>query len=253
MDDPASDPEHLRKTVRQFRLINRLLSRTRSLLRRWIVKDAAGGLGAGGLRAGGLGADSGDLVTGAGDVSAGRRPVTLLELGGGDAEIARWLYEALFRRGVPAKVTSIDSDTRVHGLAQEAENGVPVSLVLGRVPDELPPGRIDYAYGNHFLHHLDDAEAVRLLRELRLRGAKRCLFNDLYRGYLPYFAYSLFAGLFLRGSFAYYDGRASIRRGFRPRELESVARDAGWDGVTVFRRAPGHIVLLLEEDGRGAP
>jgi hypothetical protein len=218
MDDPASDPEGLRRTVRQFRLINRIFSRTRSLLRRWIVREA----------------------------SADRRPVTLLELGGGDAEIARWLYEALARRGVPAKVTSIDADPRVHSLAQEAENRVPVSLLLGRAPEELPRGRIDYAYGNHFLHHLGDAEVVRLLRELRLRGVRRCVFNDLYRGYLPYLAYSLFAGLFLRGSFAYYDGRASIRRGFRAPELESLAREAGWVGIRVFRRTPGHIVLLLK-------
>ncbi len=216
MDDPDSDFHLLRRTFRQFRLINRLLSRTRSLLRRWILRDA-------------------------GDT----RGCRVLELGGGDGELARWLYREMARRGGAPEVVSMDQDDRALRLAREADDGTPITLLRGRAPEELPEGSFDYVFGNLFIHHLSDAELVELLGELRRRGTRRCVFNDLYRGYLPLAAYSVFAGIFLRRSFAYYDGRASIRRGFRPAEVETMSKAAGWDDVRVFRRFPGHLVVVL--------
>ncbi|MFP4431522.1 MAG: methyltransferase domain-containing protein [Spirochaetota bacterium] len=222
MDDPDSDFELLRRTVRQFRLINRLLSRSRSLLRRWVLRDL-------------------------GDT----RECRVLELGGGDGELARWLYRAIARRGGAPEVESMDQDDRALRLAREADDGTPISLLRGRAPEELPEGPFEYVFGNLFIHHLSNTELVELLGELRHRGTKRCIFNDLYRGYLPLAAYSVFAGVFLRRSFAYYDGRASIRRGFRPAELETIAREAGWDRIRVFRRFPGHLVVVLDRNEAG--
>jgi SAM-dependent methyltransferase len=219
MDDPNSDFELLRRTFRQFRVISRLLSRSRSLLRRWILRD-----------------------------SAGAATYRVLELGGGDGELARWLYREIAGRGATPEVVSMDHDDRALELAREADDGTPIRLLQGRAPEELPEGLFDVALGNLFLHHLSDDEVVDLLAKLRRRGTKRCVFNDLYRGRLPFAAYSLFAGVFLRRSFAYYDGRASIRRGFRPAELRRMAQSAGWDRVCVFRRIPGHLVMVLEQN-----
>lgn len=217
MDDPTSDFELLKRTFRQFRLINRLLSRSRSLLRRWIVRDATE-----------------------------TRRLRVLELGGGDGELARWVYRQLEKRGREPEVLSMDQDDRALKLAQEADDGTPITLLRGRAPEELPEGPFDYVYGNLFIHHLSDARLVELFTELRRRRTTRCVFNDLYRGRLPLAAYSVFAGLFLRRSFAYYDGRASIRRGFRPKEVRALAEEAGWDGVRIFRRFPGHLVVVLD-------
>jgi 2-polyprenyl-3-methyl-5-hydroxy-6-metoxy-1,4-benzoquinol methylase len=218
MDDPDSDFDLLRSTFRQFRVINRLLSRSRSLLRRRILRDMA-------------------------DTRRGR----VLELGGGDGELARWVYRQMARRGGAPEVLSLDQDDRALKLAAEADDGTPIRLLKGRAPEDLPTGHFDYVFGNLFIHHLSDDELVALFTELRRRGTGRCVFNDLYRGHLPLAAYSLFAGIFLRRSFAYYDGRVSIRRGFRPKELETMARGAGWDRVHVFRRPPGHLVLVLDQ------
>lgn len=218
MDDPGSDFELLRRTFRQFRLINRLLSRSRSLLRRWILRDP-------------------------GDT----RLLRVLELGGGDGELARWLYRQLAKRGRDPEVVSMDRDDRALGLAEEADDGTPIKLLGGRAPEDLPEGPFDYVFGNLFMHHLSDADLVDLFAELCRRGTRRCVFNDLYRGRLPLAAYSVFAGLFLRRSFAYYDGRASIRRGFRPKEVKTLAQKAGWARFRVYRRFPGHLVVVLEQ------
>ncbi len=218
MDDPNSDFELLRRTFRHFRLINRFLSRSRNLLRRWILADFAGA-----------------------------RTCRVLELGGGDGELARWLYREVARQGGAPEVVSMDYDDRVLRLAREADDGTPIRILKGRAPEDLPKDSFDAAFGNLFLHHLSDDEVVELLGELQRRGTTRCVFNDLYRGRLPLAAFSLFAGIFLRRSFAYNDGRTSICRGFRPPELKAMAQKAGWHRVRVFRRIPGHLVLVLEQ------
>ncbi len=220
MDNPASDPDLLRRTVAQFRFINRVLSRTRRLLKRWVLRDARN-----------------------------RRldALKVLDLGSGDGEIARWLYRRISAEGLAPEVTALDHDPRIYHLARDAGDGAPVRLRLGRAPEELPDEPFEYVVGNHFLHHLSDNELSILFAALKTVCTRRCVFNDLYRGAAAYAAYTVFAGLFLWRSFAFYDGRLSIRRGFRPGELIALARDAGWEKVRAFRRLPGHAVLVLEQ------
>ena len=57
--------------------------------------------------------------------------------------------------------------------------------------------------------------------------------------------YSIYAGLFARDSFALYDGRLSIRRGFRRAELEAILAETGQGrGIEVFEALPGRIGFL---------
>lgn len=201
MDDPAADEARLLATVRQFGPINRLLSRSRTLLRRHILDDAS---------------------------RRGLASYTVLDLGAGGCDIAEWLVGAAGRRGASAQVICLDSDPRIAAYARRRVAGTPNLQVLEASAEELPRvGPVDYIFANHFLHHLEDSEVRDLLLILKDYARYGVVLNDLKRSRLSYVGYSILAALFFRNSFAFYDGRLSIRRGFLRRELEEMVATSG--------------------------
>lgn len=217
MDLPEADRAKLEATVDQFTLINRLLTRSFGLIRRYIIDDA--------LRRG--------LTT-----------ITVADLGAGGGDLALSILRAGESRGLSPRLICLDHDPRVVGFAKERLAGIEQIEVHCAEAREIGRfGEVDYIFANHFLHHLPTVEIPGLLSTLAESARYAVLLNDLRRSRLSYAAYTLFAALFLRGSFAFYDGRLSIRKGFLPQELEELAAEAGFKAEvrTLF---PGRVVLL---------
>ena len=219
MDDPAADEADLLATVRQFGPINRLLSRSRTLLRRHILDDAAG---------------------------RGLTSYTVLDLGAGGCDIAEWLVGAAGRLGASVQVICLDSDPRIAAYARRRVGGTPNLQVLEASAEELPRvGPVDYIFANHFLHHLENSEILDLLPILREFARYGVVLNDLKRSRLSYLGYSILASLFFRNSFAFYDGRLSIRRGFLRRELEEMVATSGLSQeAEVCSLFPGRLAVV---------
>lgn len=69
--------------------------------------------------------------------------------------------------------------------------------------------------------------------------------SDLVRSRVSYWLYTAAAGVFLRNSFAYDDGRLSIRKSLTKREAQLlVASDPSLAGLQVRSVFPGHLVFL---------
>ncbi len=191
MDRPDSDPQLLERTLDQFSWINPLLSASRRLIRRYIFSDL--------------------------DRTAG--PATLLDVGAGGCDTALWLV----KQRPALRVTCLDHDPRVVAYARRRCAGEPrVEVLLGSA-EELGGEPYDYVFAGHFLHHLPETKILPVLNRM-LRCARRVLLvNDLLRSRAAYSAYAALAVLFLHGSFAAYDGKLSIRKGFLPEELRRHA------------------------------
>lgn len=230
MDDPNSDREQLYRTLRQFRFVNRFLTRSRTVLRRYVLDDAE---------------------------DRGLSEFRFLDIGAGGCEVGIWLAEEAARRGMVARVACLDKDPRVVDFARErleeyarlAGNGEDVARLVDLIEEDARNleelGTYDYVYANHFLHHLPDEAIVKLLPRIRRRAITRFVLNDLLRSRLSYFAFTLLAAFALRGSFAFHDGRLSIRRGFRPEELEGLVDRAGLsEDVETAALFPGRLVLV---------
>ncbi len=204
MDDPHSDPERLRRTLRQFPLLNHLVSRSRYLLDRYILAD---------IRRRGL------------------RVVRLLDVGAGGGDIARYLVRAARRAaGAVVHVDCCEADPRVAAYARHACAGYPTISVLERSVFDLSTASYDYVISNHFLHHLSDTELADFLAVSRSLCSGTLLCNDLERSRFSYVAYRALAPFLFRRSFAAYDGALSIRRGFLRHELEEAVRRSPWGG-----------------------
>ncbi len=217
MDDPQTDCNALYATLDQFVLINRLLSRSRTLLARYIVSDM---------------------------IKRGLKSCSLVDIGAGGCDLSVWLIRYCAQRGISLSVTCVDHDPRVTEYARKKYGRTPGLNIIQTDARKLAGDSdgYDYLFANHFLHHLKDDEISPMLKLMQGLCRYRFLINDLKRSALSYIGYSLGA-LLLRNSFAFVDGRISICRGFTHDELISFCKEAGLRNAKVGRVNPGRLYI----------
>jgi 2-polyprenyl-3-methyl-5-hydroxy-6-metoxy-1,4-benzoquinol methylase len=219
MDALDSDARQLRRTLRQFPLLNNALSRTRFLLERYVVSDIQ------------------------------RRQlqhVRILDVGAGGGDIARYLVRRLERvAGVQLSVDCCEADPRVAAFARRACSRFDAIRVLERSVFDLDGPPYDYIINNHFLHHLREEHLTAFLNLTRKLCSGCMLCNDLERSRSSYLAYRALAPILLRDSFAAYDGALSIRRAYVVPELKQLVAHSSWAGsARVGRLEPGRVFIL---------
>jgi 2-polyprenyl-3-methyl-5-hydroxy-6-metoxy-1,4-benzoquinol methylase len=235
MDREDADVGRLRRTVRQFGLINRLFSRSLDILNRHVIVPNLG------------------------------RPVTIADVGAGGGDIMIRMARACRRVGLPLKAVCIDRDARILGdTARRCRPYPEIEVRQWDVRELRDLGPFDYVFCNNLLHHFADPEIPGILRTMYDAARRGLVVSDIRRSPSAYVAYSLFAGAFLHRSFAGYDGRLSIRKGFLEEELRAHAAEAGiGDGAQIKTLTPARLVLFAEkrghspsphtEPGRGSP
>lgn len=223
MDDPAVDPAKLKRTIAQFDRLNRSFSAYRWILEREVLA---------------LMVDPG-------------REYRLLDIGSGGGDIARWLAGQARRRGLKLAVTCIDQDERIVPWAAEACRGYPEIRVVRGDAHALPDlDGYDFMTTNHVMHHLTRSELLRLVAMAQAKSRINFVFNDLARSFWAYVGYTVYTGLSVRPSLAFYDGRLSIRRGFTAAELAEVAAAAGCGPELAVKRAsPARLYLTRVNPG----
>lgn len=225
MDDPDCDSRLLLRTVAQFEPMNRLLSRFRSLLERYVISE--------------MRADP-------------ARRYRLADLGAGGCDIAAWLLERCEAEGLQLEIIAYELDPRIVEFARERYGHLEgLSIVEQSVLEAGPDVEVDFLFANHFIHHLEDDQIVDLLRLWMPSVRSTAVFSDLLRGHSTYLGYTLFAGPTLRDSFAYEDGLTSIRKAFRPRELGALALRSGVPHEARVRALfPCRLALVLQAPDR---
>lgn len=166
----------------------------------------------------------------------GRRPA-LLDVGCGSGDLP-----ALVHRARAGRLLAVGVDLKwLH--ARAACDGVqPVVADVRALP--FGPAAFDVVTASLFLHHFDDAELIDVLRGLYAVARHALVVNDLHRARVPYvFGRLVFPWLF-RSRVSVADGLLSIRRAFRPAELQAAFASAGIPGVRVRRRFPYRLVAL---------
>ena len=223
MDDGQCDLDRLLRTVDRFRLVNRLLTRYRVGLRRWLLADM---------------------------LSRPGHTYRIADLGAGGCDVSAWLLDEAERLGLRLAVLAVEADERIAAhVRAKWRHKRGLDVVCQDATDLASLGEVDYIMGNHFLHHLDDGEIERLLGDAAAMPIRRFVFMDLVRSYLAFYTISIFGALTCPRTFIAEDGRRSVRRGFRLSEFESLLTRMGLhERVHVHPLGPGHIVVV----GQGA-
>lgn len=214
MDDPACDPEALRRTYAQFRVVNRLVAGWGRVYRRQIRP----------------------LLT-------PDRPTTVLDLGCGGGDVARQLAGWAARDGLSLVITAIDPDERAYAFATSRPTTPGVSFRRAGSADLVAEGAsFDLVVSNHVLHHLGPAELAGVLADSERLVRRRVIHSDIERGRFAFVGYGVLARPFGRRSFISTDGLRSIRRSYRAGELRAAV-PAGW---RVQRQFPARLLLVAD-------
>ena len=102
-----------------------------------------------------------------------------------------------------------------------------------------PPGEYDAIICSLFLHHLEEAQAIRLLELLAKASGVHAIFvSDLNRGVLGLALAHAACRLLSTSPVVHTDGPLSVRAAFTPTEAAALAAKAGLHGVSVRRCWP---------------
>jgi ubiquinone/menaquinone biosynthesis C-methylase UbiE len=219
LDGPLDDPEVLIGNLRDLRRVNRWLGGV-ALSR--IAIDALVGRQA----------DTGTRIT-------------LLDVGTGAADIPVALLADWQRRERRLEVTAVDSRPEVLFAARMARPAIDrvKRLTLATADGRTlpyPDDSFDVVHSSLVIHHLDPADAVALLREMRRVSRRGVVVNDLRRGWLYWWGARLLAILTTRNKYSRHDGPLSVRRAYTTGELRALLAVAGLRPISETRDRFGH-------------
>ena len=213
------DVNRFQRTIRQFRLINYLLSASNRLLREHFFSIME------------------------------REPdriYTLLDVGAGGCDIAvRAACEAR-QRGLKLNITALDNDKRILPIAYQAIRDYPeIRIVEGNALDLSRLGSFDFVFSSHLLHHLAWDDIKIFLDSIIAQTRLAFVMNDLKRSNMAYLGFTIFSWLLTPRSYHFHDGRLSIRRGFLPEELRNfITSNFPNRAIQVEETYPARVVLI---------
>ncbi len=188
------------------------------------------------------------------------RPLRVLDVATGSGDIPLSLARRADRAGVPMDLSGCDiSPTAVAEAGGKAEEvfsrgtglraggaASPHFFVHDVLRDPLPAG-YDAVICSLFVHHLDEADAIRLLARMKAATDRLVLVNDLARGRFSFCAVWVASRLLSRSPVVHTDGPLSVRGAFTVPEMAALAEAAGLPGAAVKSKFPCRQLLTWEK------
>jgi 2-polyprenyl-3-methyl-5-hydroxy-6-metoxy-1,4-benzoquinol methylase len=221
MDMAYCDKQRYIKTLDRFSLVNRLLTRSKTLHLMKIIPD----------------------------MEKDKKHI-YLDAGSGGGDVGDWFATTCKRLGLDVQIYCIDNDKRaINYSSSKYQNRTNIHFIHSELSETLLNEiRPDYIYAGHLAHHLDDKKLKEVLALLIKAGRKKIIINDIYRNKISYLLYMLFSWPFSLGNFIYKDGLISIKKGFKPGDLLELANaeesKISFDEYSLF---PGRVVLLIDK------
>ncbi len=159
----------------------------------------------------------------------------ILDIGTGGADIPRAICRWARRRAVAVTIEALDRSEQVLAVAREWSADYPEIRLRRADAPRLPhPDRsFDFATSSQLLHHLTEAEGVRLLREMRRVARRGVIVTDLVRSRRAYILTTIAIRLLRTSRLTRNDAPMSVLRAYRPDEVRRMAAEAGLSDATI--------------------
>lgn len=174
----------------------------------------------------------------------------IIDIGTGSADIplaiANWAKGA----GWNVRITAVDLHPVTVQLAREfigARDDIEIVQADAlKLMERFSPGSFDYAHAGMFLHHLQDIDAMTVLRIMDRLSRRGMIWNDLVRGWAG--RVGVRAMMLGRGAHEHvrHDAIVSVEAGFTRREAMDLASRVGWQRIK-YRRYLLHRFTLTGE------
>lgn len=170
--------------------------------------------------------------------------IRILDLGTGSADIPvailQWADEAKFN----VEVVGLDLHPSTAAIAgREKHPGL--TIIRGDAMNiPFTDGSFDYVMTNMFLHHLDEADVVRVLSEMKRVSKRGVVAADLLRdrrAYVWIWLFTVFSNPMVK-----HDGRVSVAQAFTLDEIDRLRTEAGLDFARVIHHY-GHRFAIAGE------
>lgn len=158
--------------------------------------------------------------------------------GAGDVLIRLWRRARRARVELHLEGCDISPAHLEHARARAAAAGAPIRFFEYDARMGAALTGYDAIMCSLFLHHLEDAQAVALLRRMSEMAGRLVLVNDLERGWSGLLAAHVATRLLTTSTVVHYDGPCSIEAAFTLTEARALAEAAGLRGARVVRRWP---------------
>jgi 2-polyprenyl-3-methyl-5-hydroxy-6-metoxy-1,4-benzoquinol methylase len=182
------------------------------------------------------------LVSG---IAAGDRPVRVLDVATGSADIPVAIVKWARKHGIKVAVTAVDLNPLVVREAAAFTRMYPEITVSVADGFSLPygDGSFDIVLCMKTLHHFNEEDTGRLLAELYRVAAFGYIIMDLRRSRVAWILITVLTRLFTRNRLTRHDGPMSVLRAYTDAELRALADRAGLAGHRVAR-APFWLMVL---------
>lgn len=180
------------------------------------------------------------------------RPVWILDVGTGGADLPMALVRWARQCGRPIRVLALDRNDRILAIARRFAAHYPEIVFLLGDARFLPvkAESLDVALAALTLHHLEPSEAPGVLAELGRVTRLGFIVNDLIRSRVAYWLVWLATRLLARSPLSHHDGPLSVLRAYTPAEIRDLARRAGLERIRI-RTYPwlARLVAVVERNG----
>src|SRR6185436_16703586 len=177
---------------------------------------------------------------------------SVLDVGAGSGELLRVAAKWARETNRSASLFGLELNERSARAIREESNEFPEISALRGNGFKLPfaGASFDFVIQSLTLHHFDDEEAVRMLREMARVAARGIFVIDLHRNPTAYLLYTTIGRLFLHNRLTREDGALSILKSWIPAELEDLGHKAGLREVKVENHFPARLILSASANGK---
>jgi ubiquinone/menaquinone biosynthesis C-methylase UbiE len=213
MDAPDVDPEQLVRSLRFIRRINRLLG-YRRLSIRYLDRMTRGWNSA--------------------------EPLRMLDVATGSADIPRGILAWADHRRLKVQITVVDLHAKtIHLASQETPHLRAIQADARLLP--FADKSFDYVHSAMFLHHLSEADAIKVLREMDRLVCRGIIVTDLLRSQRAYAWITLFT--LFANPMVIHDARVSVAQAFTKGEILELCHAAGLNTIK-YHRHFGHRFVI---------
>ncbi len=178
------------------------------------------------------------------------KALRVLDVACGAGDLAIWLKRRSERAGLHLLIEGCDkSPTAVDFARLQATNAGLRSIRFFKcdVLSEQLASTYDFVTCSLFLHHLDEFEAVSLLKRLAAVADHALLVDDLRRSASGYGLAWLGCAILTRSPVVHVDAPLSVRAAFRENEAQQLFVKAGLQGATLRRHWPQRYLITWEQ------
>jgi 2-polyprenyl-3-methyl-5-hydroxy-6-metoxy-1,4-benzoquinol methylase len=172
-------------------------------------------------------------------------PLRVLDVACGGGDVTLRLARRAAREGCSLQLSGCDISETALTIARGHCAAARQSIEFFRhdVLQQPLPARFDVVICSLFLHHLDEADAIRVLQSMSQAATQGVLINDLIRSLGGYLLAVFGARLLSRSRIVHVDGPLSVAGAFTPTEALRLCQQADLQGATISRHWPQRFLL----------